>query len=80
MKIQKFIETIKKNKENTIEGNNYAAARVSPNTHKKLKQVSFHFNIPLTVLVNGVLNHWLKENNDAILEEKIKLLKQEVAE
>ena len=77
MKLNKFIKTIKDDRTRESKGQ---GIKISSTIHQKMKQTSFFYEVSLNKLVNAILYQWLTENNTAIIEDRIKSLKEEVEE
>ncbi|OFY98843.1 MAG: hypothetical protein A3K10_16575 [Bacteroidetes bacterium RIFCSPLOWO2_12_FULL_31_6] len=75
MELYKFLETIKEEKNVDSKNQQTKMITVSSVIHLKIKQTSFLYNIPISNLVDGILNQWITENKDAIIADRIKSIK-----
>jgi hypothetical protein len=75
MELHDFLDIIKEEKNNGSKNQQTKLIGVSSNIHLKIKQISFLYEIPISNLVDGILNNWITENKEVIVADRIKSIK-----
>ena len=77
MELHEFLKSIKEDKNGKFRSRTIKIVGVSTPIHLKIKQISFLYNIPISILVDGIIDQWMKENKKDIIADKIKSMDQD---
>lgn len=77
MELQEFLKSIKEDKNGKFNSRRTKIVGVSTPIHLKIKQISSLYDIPISNLVDGIIDQWMKENKKEIIADKIKSIDQD---